>query len=75
MHSWQNRTRCRDGVKVLWYHSLLVWLVFEASIPTWTCFHSENFLCLVSAVLLVLSFRNGKREERREGEAKGKMHG
>ena len=45
---WQNRTRCRDGVKVLWYHSLLVWLVFEASIPTWTCFHSENFLCLVN---------------------------
>ena len=41
---WQNGTRCRDGVKVLWCHSLLVWLVFEASIPTCTCFPSENFL-------------------------------
>ena len=25
-HSWQNGTRCRDGVKVLWCHSHLVWL-------------------------------------------------
>ena len=39
---WQNGTRCRDGVKVLWCHSHLVWLVFEASIPTCTCFPSEN---------------------------------
>ena len=31
---WQNGTRCRDGVKVLWCHSHLVWLVFEAFIPT-----------------------------------------
>ena len=43
MHSWQNGTRCRDGVKLLWCHSHLVWLVFEGSIPTCTCFHSENF--------------------------------
>ena len=43
----QNGTRCRDGVKVLWCHSHLVWLVFEASIPTCTCFSSENFLWLV----------------------------
>ena len=41
---WQNGTRCRDGVKVLWCHSHLVWLVFEASIPTCTCFPSENLL-------------------------------
>ena len=27
-HSWQNGTRCRDGLKVLWCHSHLVWLVF-----------------------------------------------
>ena len=26
---WQNGTRCRDGVKILWWHSHLVWLVFE----------------------------------------------
>ena len=36
---WQNGTRCRDGVKVLWCHSHLVWLVLEASIPTCACFH------------------------------------
>ena len=52
MHGWQNGTRCRDGVKVLWCHSHLVWLVFEASIPTCTCFPSENFLLLVSVAFL-----------------------
>ena len=40
---WQNGTRCRHGVKVLWCHSHLVWLIFDASIPTCTCFPSENF--------------------------------
>ena len=29
VHSWQNGTRCRDGVELLWYHSHLVWLFFE----------------------------------------------
>ena len=33
----------RDGVKVLWCHSHPVWLVFEGTIPTCTCSHSENF--------------------------------
>ena len=42
-HSWQNGTRCRDGVNVLWCRSYLVWLVFEGSIPTCTGFHLENF--------------------------------
>ena len=42
-HSWQNGTKCRDGVELLWCHSHLVWLVFEGSIPTCACFHSENF--------------------------------
>ena len=32
VHSWQNDTRCRDGVKLLWCHSYLVGLVFEGSI-------------------------------------------
>ena len=40
---WQNGTRCRDGGKVLWCHSHLLWLVFEGSIPTCTCFCSKNF--------------------------------
>ena len=39
--------QCRDSVKVLWCHSYLVWLVFEGSITTCACFHSENFLWLV----------------------------
>ena len=42
-HSWQNGTRCRDGVNVLWCRSHLVWLVFEGSMPTCAGFHSENF--------------------------------
>ena len=46
----QNGTRCRDGVKVLPH---LVWLVFEASIPTCACFPSENFLCLVQITHLL----------------------
>ena len=25
-HNWQNSTRCKDGVKVLWCHSHLIWL-------------------------------------------------
>ena len=47
-HSWQNGTRCRDGVNVLWRRSHLVWLVFEGSIPTCTCFHLENFFVTCS---------------------------
>ena len=49
-------------------HSHLVWLVFEGSIPTCTCFHSENFFvagfCCFFVCFVVLSFRNSKREER-----------
>ena len=41
-HSSQNGTRCRDGVKVLWCRSYLIWLVFKGSIPTCACFHLEN---------------------------------
>ena len=44
VHSWQNGTRCRDEVNVLWCHSHLVWLVFEGFIPTCASFYSENFL-------------------------------
>jgi len=43
MRSWKNETKCRDGIKVLWSHSHLVWLVFEDSIPTCTCFCLESF--------------------------------
>ena len=66
-----NGTRCRDGVKVFWCHSHLVWL---GSIPTCACFHSENLFVTCSCCSFVLLFRNGKREEVRR-EAKGKMHG
>ena len=51
-HSWQNDTRCRDDVKVLWCCSHLVWLVFEGFIPTCTCFHSENFFVTCSLILI-----------------------
>ena len=51
VHSWQNGTRCRDGVNVLWCRSHLVWLVFEGFIPTCACFHSENFFVTCSGRL------------------------
>ena len=47
-HNWQNGTRCRDGVNVLWCRSHLGWLVFEGSIPTCACFHLENFFVTCS---------------------------
>ena len=74
VHSWQNGTRCRDGVNVLWCHLHLVWLVFEGSIPTCACFCFllENFFVTYSCCIfwggggggIVFVFRNGKREER-----------
>ena len=69
VHSWQNGTRCRDGLNVLWCRSHLVWLVFESSIPTCACFHSENDLFLLLFFLIV--FRNGERREvGKKGEGK-----
>ena len=61
---WQNGTRCRDGVKVLWCHSHLVWLVFEASIHTCACFPSENFLSLVNKCMFInCDISNNKHRE------------
>ena len=50
-HSWQNSTRCGDGMKLLWCHSHLVWLVFEGYILTCACFRSENFFVTCSAYM------------------------
>ena len=52
-HSWQNGTRCRDGVNVL-CRSHLVWLVFEGSIPTCACFHLENFFVTLREMWFVV---------------------
>ena len=69
MHSWQNGTRCRDGVNVLWCCSHLVWLVFEGSIPTCTCFHSEHFFVTCSCCFFFYCFLEVVREKRgRQGE-------
>ena len=67
---WPNGTRCRDGVKALWCHSHLVWLVFEASIPTCTCFPSENFLWLVSVVFSFLYCHLGMVREKKGGRGR-----
>ena len=42
MHSWQNGTRCRDGVNVLRCSSHLVWLVFEGSCDLFLLFFFKN---------------------------------
>ena len=70
-HNWQNGTRCRDGVNVLWCHFHLVWLVFESSIPICTCFHSENIFVSCSGCFFFF-LRSSKREEGHAG--KGKIH-
>ena len=71
-----NGTRCRDGVKVLWCHCHLVWLVFYGSIPTCACFHSENFFGTCSCCFLLLFFLyyclGIVREKRREGRLRGR---
>ena len=70
MHSWQNGTRCRDGVNVLWCRFHLVWLVFEGSIPTCAGFHSENFFvtCSCCFFFCLWFFKSSKREERQARE-------
>ena len=61
MHTWQNGTRCRDGVKVLWCRSHLVWLVFdfnfEGSIPT--CMQLSSFRKLFVTCSCVFFLRWG----------------
>ena len=55
---------CRDGVNVLWWCSHLVWLVFEGSISTCICFHSENFFvtlnlsCSLQSYHIILSLHD-----------------
>ena len=62
-----NVTRCRDGVKSLWCHSHLVWLVFEGSIPTCACLHSENFFVTCSCCLFYFGSLLGTVTEKRRG--------
>ena len=66
MRSWQNGTRCRDGVNVLWCHSHLFWLVFEGFIPTCACFHLENFFVTCSSCFFLIEVVREKRD--RQGE-------
>ena len=61
VHSWRNGTRCRDGVNV--------WLVFEGSILTCACFHSENIFVTCSCCFFFLEIVREKRGGKgREGE-------
>ena len=68
MHSG---TRCRNGVKVLWGHSHLVWFLGVPSIYVLVFIQKTS---VTGFCFFVILFRNGKREERWE-EAKRKMHG
>ena len=45
-HSWQNGTKCRDILKVLWCHSHLVWLVYEGSFSTALVFTQNTFFVI-----------------------------
>ena len=68
MHSWQNGTRYRDGVNVLWCHPHLVWLVFEGSIPTCAGFHSENFFVTCSCCFFFMVLEVVREKRGRQGE-------
>ena len=46
------------GVNVLWCLSHLVWLVFEASIPTCTCFHEGKLFLTLYKVTPALFYIN-----------------
>ena len=69
VQSLQNGKRCRDGVNVLWYHSHLLWLVFEGCIPTCACFPLANFFvtcpCCFFFFELFLEMVRDERWERR----------
>ena len=54
MRSWENGTRCRDGVKVLWCHSHLVTFC--------------DLFLLLFFFFFVFSFRNGKERRKVGGE-------
>ena len=60
--SWQNGTRRRDGVKLLWCHSHLVWLVFECA---W--FHSENLFFDLFLLFFFLGSLLGMTREKGRG--------
>ena len=46
--------------------SHLVWLVFEGSIPTCACFHSENFFVTCSFFFFIVREKRGGKGRRGE---------
>ena len=70
-HSKDVPTKCRDGVKVLWCHSIynVVWLVFDGC--SWLSLHALVFVQKAFGLFFFL-FRNERRDM--GGENKGKMH-
>ena len=67
-----NGTRCRDGVKVLWCHSLLVWFFFFRVPSLCALVFIQKTLCFF---LLFLDCCLEMVRAREEDGAKGKMHG
>ena len=61
MHSWQNGTRCRDGVKVFVIPILLGWFLRVPSLHV-LVFIQKTFCDLF--LLVFLFFRNNKGGER-----------
>ena len=72
--SWQNRTRCRDGVKVLWCHSHIVWLVFESSITLVLVFIQKTLVTCSYFLFCFLGMVREKRGGRGEAEGKCMVH-
>ena len=70
VHSWQNGTRCRDGVNVSWCRSHLFWLVFELGFhPYMRLFSFGKIFCDSFLLLFFYCFLEVVREKRgRQGE-------
>ena len=64
-----NGTRYRDGVKVLWCHSHVVWLVFEDSHP-YMHFFSFRKLFVTCSYCFLLFFVLQERRGGRGGQGK-----
>ena len=62
VHIWENGIfgKTAEDVEIV-CHSHIVWLVFDGSIPTSICFHSENSFvtgfCCFFVCFVVFSFR------------------
>ena len=57
---------------MLWYHSYLIWLVFEGSIPVFACFLKETFFVTLNTATAMLALLDLHHIVSQAGKVKGK---